>query len=438
MAIPLPNESDLKKSGQEMFALLEKLFPICRSITGDGVRQTLQLLQKELPINLIEVPSGTEVFDWTVPDEWNISDAYIQDPKGKTIVEFEENNLHVLGYSEPVDKKIPLSELKKHLYSLPDLPEAIPYLTSYYKRRWGFCLRHRDLASLKEGTYTVKIDSTLKPGALTIGECVLPGEEEREILISCYTCHPSMANDSISGVVLAAFLGKLLSVGKHRYTYRIIFIPETIGAITYLSLNKDHMLSRTHAGLVFSFMGDAGRIRYKRSRRWDAEIDRAAEHVFSHCEKKGEIRDFYPHLGSDERQYCSPGFNLPVGLLTRTPYLQYPEYHTSLDDMSFVSAENLADSLAVACRILSVLELNQSYKNQVMFCEPRLSKRNLSSSVGSQKTPNMDTGKMQWILNYSDGKHDLLQIAEKMSMPIWELADAVEDLVQTNLIKPVR
>ncbi|MFQ5444296.1 MAG: DUF4910 domain-containing protein, partial [Nitrospinales bacterium] len=226
-----------------MYTLLKELFPICRSITGEGVRQTLKLLQKELPINVIEVPSGTDVFDWTVPDEWNISDAYILDPDGKKIVDFNENNLHVLGYSESVDETLTLNELKPHLYSLPDLPDAIPYLTSYYKRHWGFCMRHKDLAGLKEGTYTVKIDSSLKPGALTIGECVLPGEEDKEILISCYTCHPSMANDSISGVVLGTFLGKLLSGVKRRFTYRIIFIPETIGAITYLSLNKDHMLS---------------------------------------------------------------------------------------------------------------------------------------------------------------------------------------------------
>ena len=437
MPILHPGETDFTKSGQGMYALLKELFPICRSITGEGVRQTLKLLQKELPINIIEVPSGTDVFDWTVPDEWNISDAYILDPEGRKIVDFKKNNLHVLGYSEPVDETLSLSELKPHLYSLPDLPDAIPYLTSYYKRHWGFCLRHKDLAGLKEGTYTVKIDSSLKPGALTIGECVLPGEEDKEILISCYTCHPSMANDSISGVVLATFLGKLLSGVKHRFTYRIIFIPETIGAITYLSLNKDHLLAKTHAGLIFSFVGDSGPVRYKRSRRDDAEIDRAAEHVISHGEKKGEIRGFYPHLGSDERQYCSPGFNLPVGLMTRTPYLQYPEYHTSLDNLSFVSAKNLGDSLAVAYKILSVLELNQTYKNQVMFCEPRLLKRNLSSSIGSQKTHNIETGKMQWILNYSDGEHDLLQIAEKMSTPIWELKDAVDGLVKTGLIKKV-
>lgn len=426
----------LEKLGGEMYDLLVRLFPICRSITGDGVRQTLRILQEHIPLKIAEIPSGTQAFDWTVPDEWNISDGYILDPDGKKIVDFKQNNLHVLGYSEPVDKKLGLAELTEHLYSLPDYPEAIPYVTSYYKRRWGFCLRHKDLLKLKEGTYTVKIDSTLKPGAMSIGELVLPGEREEEILLSCYTCHPSMANDSISGVVLMTFLGKLLAETKRRYTYRVIFIPETVGAVVYLSRHKDHLLSKTRGGLIASFVGDAGNFRYKKSRRGDAEIDRATANVMSRRQRDCRIVDFYPHLGSDERQYCSPGFNLPVGLLTRTPYLEYPEYHTSLDNLSHVSGKNLGESLALYYDILMAMEINRVYVNQTMYCEPFLSKWNLYSTVGGPKIPDKETMKLKWLLNYSDGEHDLLQIADTMSTSILDLAGPLKTLVDAGLLKP--
>lgn len=441
MTLPPLSEAGLKHLGDEMHGLLTRLFPICRSITGDGVRQTLSILQEHIPIKSIEIPSGTEVFDWTVPDEWNISDAYILDPDGNKIVDFKKNNLHVLGYSEPVDTRISLGELKKHLYSLPDLPRAIPYLTSYYKKRWGFCLRHKDLIGLKEGAYTVKIDSTLQPGSLTLGEYILPGEQEEEVLISCYTCHPSMANDSLSGVVLATFLGKLLSQEKRRYTYRIIFVPETIGAITYLSLNKDHMLSKLHAGLVATLIGHDGPFNYKRSRRGNAEIDRIAEHVMRWRLKEYRVMDFVPQ-GSDERQYCSPGFNLPVGLLSRASIAtedvrkDYPQYHTSLDDLSMVSGQNLFESLSLLYEILSALEINRTYVNQVMFCEPFLSKRNLYSTMGSQRVFSTEEGKRNWILNYSDGSHDLLDIADKSGFSVLELESAVQALLQAKLIKP--
>ncbi len=436
MALPALSESTLDRLGGEMYDLLYSLFPICRSITGNGVRETLKMAQSCLPMEILEIPSGAEVFDWSVPDEWNIFDAYILDPEGKKIVDFKANNLHVLGYSDPVDAKLGLPELKEHLYTLPELPDAIPYLTSYYKRRWGFCMRHNDFLQLKDGTYTVKIDSTLKPGSLTIGECVLPGEQEDEVLLSCYTCHPSMANDSISGVVLATFLGKLLSQVKRRYTYRIIFIPETIGAITYLSLNKDRVISKTRAGLIVSFVGDSGPFCYKKSRQGNAEIDRVAEHVLSHQKGNYEVRDFYPDSGADERQYCSPGFDLPMGLLTRTYYLRYPEYHTSLDNLSFVSGENLSESLGLYYEILAAFEMNKTYVNQVMFCEPYLSKRNLDSTLGSQKTLDGETRKIKWLLNYCDGKRDLLEIANKISIPIQDLEWAVQELIRTKLIKP--
>tara|TARA_B100000686_G_C16714353_1_gene931095 strand:- start:37 stop:1371 length:1335 start_codon:yes stop_codon:yes gene_type:complete len=427
--------TEFDKVGDEMYGMMAELFPICRSITGEGVRQTLKILQKRLPLKIVEIPSGTLAFDWTIPEEWNINDAYILDPDGKKIVDFKKNNLHILGYSEPVDVKLTLSELKRHLYSLPEQPDAIPYLTSYYKKRWGFCLCHKDLIKLKEGIYTVKIDSKIEPGCLTFGECIIPGEEDEEVLLSCYICHPSMANDSISGAVLTAFLGQWLATKKRRFSYRLIFIPETIGAIAYLSLNKDRMLAKTYAGLVTSFVGDSGFFRYKKSRRGNSVIDRVAEHTMKYRLQNYKIVDYYPHLGSDERQYCSPGFNLPVGLLTRSPYMGYPEYHTSLDNMSFVSAKNLAESFSLYADIFSVLEMNRIYVNQVMFCEPQLSKRDLYSTLGSQKNQAEERLKLQWILNYSDGNLDLLSIAEKMGVPIGELGDAVVELVRTGLIK---
>ncbi|MFQ5672158.1 MAG: DUF4910 domain-containing protein [Nitrospinales bacterium] len=439
--MPPLSQTKLKQFGEEMYEILTRLFPICRSITGDGVRQTLRILQERIPLKIIEVPSGTEVFDWTVPDEWNISDAYILDPDGNKIIDFKENNLHVVGYSEPVDKKLGLDELKPHLHSLPDLPDVIPYLTSYYKRRWGFCMRHKDLLQLKEGEYTVKIESSLKRGSLTLAEYILPGEQEDEALLSTYTCHPSLANDNISSVVIFAYLAGLLSKLKLRYTYRFLFIPETIGAITYLSLNKDHILSRTRAGLVGSHLGSSHCLRYKRSRMGNAEIDRVAEHVMSNSSQGYQVYDYTPR-GSDERQYCSPGFNLPVGLLSRVdldaegPPNDFGQYHTSSDNLSLVSGKNLAESLNLTYNILNALEVNRTYINQVMFCEPQLSKRNLLSGLGGNRQATEEKRRMMWLLNCSDGKHDLLDIADKVPTTLSEMAETAQRLVEAGLIKP--
>jgi len=425
-----------------MYNLLTRLFPICRSITGDGVRETLNILREYIPINFVEVPSGTQVFDWTVPDEWNIYDAYILDPNGRKIVDFKENNLHVLGHSEPMDARFDLNELKKHIYTLPDLPDAIPYRTSYYERRWGFCMPHNDFMQLKEGTYTVMIDSSFnKQGSLTLGECILEGEQSQEVLLSTYTCHPSLANDNISSVVIFVFLSKILSEIHHRYTYRFIFAPETIGAISYLSLNKDHLLSHVAAGLVGSMLGISQCLHYKRSRRCNAEIDRVTEHLMTHSLKDYRLHDFSP-LGSDERQFCSPGFNLPVGLLSRMNVsdissADFFQYHTSLDNLSLVSSKNLSETLNLSYSILSALEMNRVYMNQLMFCEPQLSKRNLFPSLGSGRKNSEETEKILWILNYSDGEHDLLEIADKLSVPIWELAEPARRLVKAGLIEPI-
>ena len=438
MTLPPLSPTQMNIVRQELGQLMSELFPICRSLTGNGVRQTLEILKSHLKINVLEIPTGTEVFDWTVPDEWNIKDAYVLDPDGKKVVDFKESNLHVLGYSEPVDTQLSLKELKKHIYTLPDLPDAVPYLTSYYKRRWGFCMRHRDFLALKDGEYTVKNDSTLKPGFLTLGEAILPGEEKKEIFISCYICHPSMGNDSLSGVVLATLLGKQLTQEKRRYTYRIVFVPETIGAITYLSLNREHLVANVHAGLILSFLGDSGTFRYKKSRRGETEIDRVSEHIMNYRLKGSRVVNFYPHLGSDERQYCSPGFNLPMGLLTRTPYLEYPEYHTSKDDLSFVSEKYLAQSFNVIWDIFRAIELNRAYKNRVQYGEPFLSKHNLVSTLGSQKFIEEGKKELMWVLNYCDGEHDLLDIARQLFLCILDLERIVRALLDANLIEPIK
>ena len=340
--------------GAEMLRFVEELFPICRSITGDGIRETLRRIGERIPLELHEVPTGTQVFDWTVPKEWNIRDAYIEDPGGRRVVDFADSNLHVVSYSVPVDARMSLSELKEHVHTLPDQPDLIPYRTSYYSESWGFCMQHAKFQALEDGEYAVRIDSSLEPGSLTYGECYLPGETEAEILISCHCCHPSIANDNLSGIALATRLAQHLRGLSLRYSYRFLFIPGTIGSITWLALNEDQVRRIEH-GLVVTCVGDPGPPTYKRSRRGDALIDRAAAHVLRNSGQPHRIVDFSPY-GYDERQYCSPGFDLAVGSLTRTPHAEYPEYHTSADDLGFVHPEFLADSLSLYLQVLDVLE----------------------------------------------------------------------------------
>ena len=327
---------------------MRELFPICRSITGDGLRQSLAKVGELLPLTIHEVATGTEAFDWTVPKEWNIRDAYIKDAAGRRVVDFQQCNLHVVNYSAPVNTRMPLKELRPHLHVLEERPEWIPYRTSYYAESWGFCLSQRQLEGLSDGEYEVVIDSSLQDGALSYGECVLPGQIDDEFLISVHICHPSLANDNLSGVAVATAVARVLASTSHRYTYRFLFLPGTIGPITWLSRNQA-AVERVKHGLVLACVGDRGGINYKRSRRLSADIDRAVEHVLRSKGAPFEVRDFSPY-GYDERQYCSPGFNLPVGSFRRTPHGEYPEYHTSADNLEFVSAAHLVEFADHAAR----------------------------------------------------------------------------------------
>jgi aminopeptidase-like protein len=331
-----------------MYDLITELYPICRSMTGDGVRRTLEIIGRANPLQVHEVPSGTSVFDWTVPKEWNIRDAFIKDSRGKKIVDWAHSNLHVVRYSVPVRRVMSLAELKKHLFSLPGRPDWIPYRTSYFKEDWGFCLSHEQLTGLEEGSYEVCIDSSLHDGHMTYGELLLKGESSDEVLISTHVCHPSLCNDNLSGIAMAVQLANLLRPLHLRYSYRFLFIPATLGSIAWLSMNRERTVRVKH-GLVLAGVGDPGKTTYKKSRRGDAEIDRAACHVLERSREAFEIFDFVPY-GYDERQYCSPGFNLPVGVLARTPHGKYPEYHTSADNLSLVQPTFLANHSSNAFR----------------------------------------------------------------------------------------
>lgn len=417
-----------------MHALMAELYPNCRSITGEGFRQSLHLLAQTAPIQLHEVASGTEVFDWTVPEEWNIRDAYLLDPDGRKVVDFNTSNLHVMSYSVPVNRRVELEQLRPHLFSLPDQPDLIPYKTSYYARNWGFCLRHRDLERLPEGEYQVVIDSSLNPGSLTYGEIVLPGATTDEVLISCHSCHPSLANDNLSGMALTATLARLMSEQELRYTYRFLFIPGTIGSITWLALNED-LVQRIRHGLVVACVGDPGMMHYKKSRRGDAEIDRVVAHVLKYKGDAYEILDFSPY-GYDERQYCSPGFDLPVGSLTRTPHGRFPEYHTSADNLNFVQPEYLADSLETYLEVIQVLEENRIYRNTNPKCEPQLGKRGLYRTMGGHQNTKIAEMAMLWTLNLSDGSHSLLDVAERAALSFETIREAADRLQEAGLLIP--
>jgi aminopeptidase-like protein len=414
--------------GAEIHALITGLFPICRSITGDGFRQTLAVLQGQIPLTIHEVPSGTQVFDWIIPKEWNIRDAYVKNAQGEKVIDFQQSNLHVLNYSLPVNKTLPLAELKAHLFTLPDQPDLIPYKTAYYQENWGFCLSHNTLMALEEGNYEVYIDATLAAGSLTYGELYLPGAVPDEVLISCHCCHPSLANDNLSGIGLATLLAKMLQTIPHRLSYRFVFIPGTIGAITWLARNESQVNNIMH-GLVVTGVGDAGKITYKKSRRGNAAIDKAVAHILKHSGQAYDIIDFYPY-GYDERQYCSPAFNLPVGCLMRTPYGQYPEYHTSADNLDFVKPESLGDSFSKLWAALNILENNQTYLNLSPKCEPQLGKRGLYSAIGTHELA------LLWVLNLSDGANSLLDIAERSGMAFTAIQTAAKLLLAHDLLQP--
>jgi aminopeptidase-like protein len=428
------DQQTLVERGNELHRFATELYPICRSITGDGVRRTLEMIGNRIPLQISEVPSGTAVFDWTVPQEWNVRDAYIKDPAGRRIADFQQNNLHLLNYSIPIHTRLPLSELREHLYTLPEHPDWIPYRTSYYKPEWGFCLTHKELQALREGEYEVCIDSTLEVGHLSYGECYLPGQSSEEVLISVHACHPSLANDNLSGLTVATSLAQSLAGMDLRYSYRFLFIPGTIGAITWLARNRE-VAGRVRHGLVLTCIGDRGIFHYKKSRRGDAEIDRAAAHILRHCGEAAEVLEFSPY-GYDERQYCSPGFNLAVGCLMRSVWGTFPEYHTSADNLDFIQPASLAGSLRVCVAIVSVLEENRRYVNQNPYCEPQLGKRNLYRSTGGESI-GTDINARLWVLNFSDGKHSLLEIAERSDIPFWTISEAARVLSQAGLLSPI-
>lgn len=421
--------------GPDMYTMIEALYPICRSITGNGVRETLAKIQEMIPVTVHEVPSGTQVFDWKVPKEWNIQDAYIKNRQGTRVVDFQKSNLHVVGYSVPVRKTLSLNELKSHVFTLPDHPDWIPYRTSYYKEDWGFCLTHNEWLNLQEEEYDVCIDSTLENGSLTYGELFLRGQSSDEVLISCHICHPSLCNDNLSGIAAVTFLAKYLADRNRRYSYRIIFLPGTIGPITWLSLNEERVPNIKH-GLVVALVGDPGPSTYKKSRQGHAEIDRIVAHVLAHAGSEFQVREFSPY-GYDERQYCSPGFNLPVGCFMRTPNGCFPEYHTSADNLDLVQPQYLEDSYQKLRLIMEVLEGNKTYVNLNPKCEPQLGRRGLYRTLSGQAERGQQEIAMFWVLNLSDGTHSLLDIAERADMPfalIKQTADRLEEagLLQVN------
>lgn len=420
-------------TGERMFRLVEELYPICRSITGNGVRETLRRLQREIPLRIEEVSTGTPVFDWIVPREWNIRDAYIKDASGRRIVDFRKSNLHVVNYSVPIHRRMTLPELRPHLHSLPDRPDWIPYRTSYYQENWGFCLSHRELESLVDAEYEVCIDSTLEPGHLTYGELFLKGESDAEILISCHICHPSLCNDNLSGISVAAALAQHLASQPRRYGYRFLFIPGTIGAITWLARNEA-AIGRIHHGLVLAGVGDRSPLAYKKSRHGNAEIDRAMSHVLRQAGREFRLTEFSPY-GYDERQYCSPAFDLAVGRLSRAPHGEFPEYHTSADNLEFVSADSLADTLAVCAKVFELLENNRSYVSLNPKCEPQLGRRGLYRAIGGSSDAGQHELAMLWMLNLSDGQHSMLDIAERSGLPFAILDRAAQLLVDHGLLR---
>jgi aminopeptidase-like protein len=418
--------------GAAMMQLIETLFPICRSITGMGFRQSLDILGRHIPIAISEIPSGTPVLDWVVPKEWNIRGAHIDRLDGTRVVDFAVSNLHVVQYSTPIDAVVPLAELRRHLHSLPDMPDWIPYRTSYYREDWGFCLTHRQLETLTDPAYRVVIDATLADGNLTLGECVIEGASDDEVLVSCHCCHPSLANDNLSGMAVATLLARQMQRQKRRFTYRFLFIPGTIGSITWLARNEDRVPHIRH-GLVLSCLGDEAGFTYKQSRRGDAAIDRIVEHALRHGDAPSRILPFSPY-GYDERQYCSPGFDLPVGCFMRSPNGTYSEYHTSADNLALLRPESLAGSLAMAETIVEIIEGDARYLNSRPKGEPQLGRRGLYRPTGGHRDPGRDNMALLWVLNLADGRHTLLETAERAGLPFAVIREAADRLVAAGLL----
>ncbi len=421
-------------SGAAMHEFCTELYPFLRSITGKGVRDTLAAIGRHIPVTVTEVPSGTAVFDWTVPPEWTVREAWIKDPTGNRIVDIERHNLHLVNYSGPFRGRLQLGALRPHLFSLPDRPDWIPYRTQYFKEDWGFCLTHRQLESLPDGEYEVCVDTTLAPGSLTFGECLLPGRSQEEVLISAHVCHPSLANDNLSGIAVATFLARALAGIDRHYTYRFVFAPSTIGVITWLA-QREAVTTRIVHGLVISGVGDPGDYNYKRSRRGDAAIDGVMAYVLGQSGLAHHVNAFMPY-GYDERQYCSPGFNLPVGCFSRSTYGSYPQYHTSADNLQLVRPDCLEQSLQLLLQGVSILERNCRLRNLNPKCEPQLGRRGLYSLIGGHNEGQRLQLALLWVLNQSDGLKTLLEVAQASDLPFDLIHEAGVALAHAGLVTP--
>lgn len=419
----------------ELEHYFDRLWPICRSISGDGLRESFDILKEVIPLNTYEIPTGTKVFDWTIPKEWNIDDAYIISPDGKKICDFKQNNLHVVNYSIPVDKEVDYDELIKHIHTLNNQPNAIPYITSYYKETWGFCISKKELDKLpKKGKYRVFIKSSLKNGSITYGDLVLTGKSKKEILFSTYLCHPSMANNELSGPLCLAFLyQKIKQLKNRKYTYRFIIAPETIGTIAYLSKYGMDLKNNLLAGYVMTCCGDNAPFIYKRSKNENSLTDRLALHVLKHQKFKYKSIPFSVG-GSDERQYCSPGFNMPVGSLTRSIYQSYKEYHTSLDNKDFISFSSMTETIELYFSFIKAFELNDYYLNTNLFCEPQLGKRGLYPYSVNPEINRKKIHNRMHLLSFSDGKKDLIEIAELNNTSIFDFEQDIKDLIKADLL----
>lgn len=426
--------ADAKAVGAAMHAMVVELYPLCRSITGDGLRQTLAGIARRIPLAIHEVPTGTRVFDWTIPKEWNVRAATLKDPRGRVVVDFKDSNLHVVSYSTPVEARLSLAALRPHLHSLPEHPDWVPYRTTYYKEDWGLCLSHRQLEALEDGEYEVRIDATLAPGSLSYGELFLPGASEDEILVSCHVCHPSLANDNLAGVAVVTALAERLATVARRYSYRFVFAPGTIGAIAWLARNEAG-LGRIKHGLVAACLGDPGPMTYKRTRAGAATIDRAVLSVLGNSGEAFEVLDFVP-FGYDERQFNSPGIALAVGSLTRTPHGRYPEYHTSADNPDLVTPEALADSWSKYLQVFEILEGNETYINLSPKGEPQLGRRGLYRAVGGGGEGREKELALLWVLNLSDGRHSLLDVAERSRLGFAAIRAAADLLLEAELLAP--
>ena len=432
-------QADYAERGRRMHALATRLWPIPRSLAGPAFRESLDIIEAEHgPIERHRWDTGEQVLDWTVPPEWHIREAWVKGPDGQTVLDMRDCNLHVVGYSEPVHAEMDLDVLQERLWSLPDQPDAIPYRTSYYNRSWGFCLTDRQRRSLVPGRYEVHIDAELRDGQMELGEITIPGRSDQEVMISTYLCHPSMANNELSGPMVVAQLADLIRAREPEpwFTYRLLFVPETIGAIAYLARFGRRLKERLAAGYVVTCIGDPGRFHYKPSRRGGTLADRAALHVIRHSEDPSTVIDFYPAM-SDERQYCSPGFDLPVGSLMRTPYGRFPEYHTSLDDLDLMTADALAGSLRMYHRLIETLEAARTYRVTVAEGEPQLGRRGLYAATGGATVGAHAKLDMMFLLNFCDGGPDLLTASERIDRPIWELQATVERLLEHDLLRPV-